>query len=158
VYDELKRVARARLRREGPGHVLQTTGLVHETYLKLAELDRISVVSRAHFLALSARLMRQILIDHARSKNSDKRGGGVSIVGLNGVAAKAASDGVDVLAIDEALTRLAAVDPQQAQVVELRFFAGMTTDETAEALGISVSTVHRDWAMAKAWLHSQLSA
>jgi RNA polymerase sigma factor (TIGR02999 family) len=156
VYDELRRVAHAHLRREGPGHVLQTTGLVHEAYLKLAGLERVSVVSRTHFLALSARLMRQILVDQARRKRTHKRGAGVTLVGLEGISSPGRDDTVDVLAVDEALTRLAAADPQQARIVELRFFAGLTADETADVLGISIATLHREWAMAKAWLHLQL--
>jgi RNA polymerase sigma factor (TIGR02999 family) len=157
VYDELKRMARAHLRREERGHVLQTTGLVHEAYLKLAGLERVSVVSREHFLALSARLMRQILVDHARRKRSSKRGSGVTVIGLDGVSVPERESAVDVLAIDEALSQLAAVDARQAQIVEMRFFAGLTAEETAGVLGISTVTVHRDWAMAKAWLHARLT-
>jgi RNA polymerase sigma factor (TIGR02999 family) len=156
VYDELRRVARAHLRREGPGHVLQTTGLVHEAYLKLAGLERVSVVSRTHLLALCARLMRQVLVDQARRKRADKRGAGVTFVGLEGVSPTGRNDTVDVLAVDEALTRLAGADPRQARIVELRFFAGLTADETAGVLGISLATLHREWAMAKAWLLVQL--
>jgi RNA polymerase sigma factor (TIGR02999 family) len=157
LYDELKRVARAHLRREGRGHLLQTTGLVHEAYLKLARLERVSIVSRTHFLALSARLMRQILVDHARKKGADKRGSGVTIVNLDGVSPTVREPAVDVVALDEALTRLAAADPRQARIVELRFFAGLTAEETAEVLDISLATLHREWAMARAWLHAQLS-
>jgi RNA polymerase sigma factor (TIGR02999 family) len=156
VYDELRRVARAHLRREGPGHVLQTTELVHETYLRLARLDRIAPLSRTHFLALSARLMRQILVDQARRRRAGKRGAGATIVSLERVSPCDRDDAVDVVAVDEALTRLAAVDQQQARIVELRFFGGLTADEAAHALGISVATLHRDWSMAKAWLYSQL--
>ena len=156
VYDELRRVARAHLRREGAGHVLQTTALVHETYLKLARLDRVRLMDRTHFLALSARLMRQILVDQARRKRAGKRGAGVTIVSLERVSPSRRDHVVDVVAVDEALTRLAAADQQQARIVELRFFGGLTAGEAADTLGISVATVHREWSMAKAWLYSQL--
>src|SRR5262249_37492517 len=157
VYDELRRVARAHLRREAAaGRLLQTTALVHEAYLKLARLQRVTVLDRPHFVAVTARLMRQILVDEARRKRSGKRGAGATVTSLEGVSSSRREHLVDVVAVDEALTRLAAADPQQARIVELRFFGGLTADETADALGISVATVHRDWTMAKAWLHRQL--
>jgi len=156
MYEELKRVARAHLRRERPGQLLQTTALVHEAYVRLARFNRISALGRTHFLALAARLMRQILVDQARRNRAGKRGAGATIVSLEGVSMTTPRHSVDVLAVDEALSRLAVEDPQQARIVELRFFGGLTADEAADALGVSVSSVNRDWSMARAWLFSQL--
>jgi RNA polymerase sigma factor (TIGR02999 family) len=130
---------------------------VHEVYIRLARLDRVAVVSRTHFLALAARLMRQILVDQARRNQADKRGGGVTLVGLETGSPSTRDNVVDVIAVDEALSRLAALDVQQSRIVELRFFGGLTAHETAETLGVSVATVDRDWTMAKAWLRSQLT-
>jgi RNA polymerase sigma factor (TIGR02999 family) len=159
VYDELRRVARGHLRREAPGHTLQATALVHEVFLRLVDTDRLTPMSRTHFFAISARLMRQILVDHARRKRADKRGGGATVISLEEVAPAAAqTSGVDVLALDEALDALSSFDARQCRVVELRFFAGLNIPETADALGISTATVEREWAMAKAWLHQRLSA
>ena len=159
VYDELRQVARRHLQREPPGHALQATALVHEVYLRLVDLDRMTVESRTHFLAVSARLMRQILVDHARRTRADKRGGGATVIGLDELAAAAAqTSSVDVLALDEALEVLSSFDARQCRVVELRFFAGLNIPETADALGVSTATVEREWAMAKAWLHQRLSA
>jgi RNA polymerase sigma factor (TIGR02999 family) len=160
VYDDLRRVARGHLRRERPGHSLQATALVHEVFLRLVEVDRMTLNSRTHFFALSARLMRQILVDHARRQRASKRGSGVTVIGLHEAAEAAAptsTSRVDVLALDEALDELSSFDVRQCRVVELRFFAGLTIPETADALGISTPTVERDWAMAKAWLHQRLS-
>jgi RNA polymerase sigma factor (TIGR02999 family) len=158
VYDELRRVARARLKDERAGHALQTTALVHEAYMRLVDLNRMSFQNRAHFFAVAARLMRQILVDHARRLRADKRGGAIGIISLED-AAPPLSDNrhVDVLALDEALEQLTTYDERLCKVVELRFFAGMNIDETAEALQISTATVERDWAFAKAWLHQKLS-
>jgi RNA polymerase sigma factor (TIGR02999 family) len=159
VYDELRRVARGHLRRESPGHTLQPTALVHEVFLRLVDADRTTAASRTHFFAMSARLMRQILVDHARRKRADKRGGGATLIGLDEVGPIAAqTSGVDVLALDEALDALSSFDARQCRVVELRFFAGLNIPATADALGISTATVEREWAMAKAWLHQRLSA
>jgi RNA polymerase sigma factor (TIGR02999 family) len=160
VYDELRRVARRHLRREPPGHSLQATALVHEVFLRLVDADRMTPMSRTHFFAISARLMRQILVDHARRKRADKRGGGATVISLDevGPAAAQTSSGVDVLALDEALDALSSFDARQCRVVEMRFFAGLNIPETADALGISTATVEREWAMAKAWLHHRLSA
>jgi RNA polymerase sigma factor (TIGR02999 family) len=159
VYDELRRVARGHLRREPPGHTLQATALVHEVFLRLVDADRMTPMSRTHFFAISAKLMRQILVDHARRKRADKRGGGATMIGLDEVAPLAAqTSGVDVLALDEALDALSSYDARQCRVVELRFFAGLNIPETADALAISTATVEREWAMAKAWLHQRLSA
>ena len=159
VYDELRRVARGHLRREAPGHSLQATALVHEVFLRLVDADRLTPMSRTHFFAISARLMRQILVDHARRKRADKRGGGATLISLDEAAPAAAqTSGVDVLALDEALDALSSFDARQCRVVEMRFFAGLNIPETADALGISTATVEREWAMAKAWLHHRLSA
>ena len=160
VYDELRRVARGHLRREAPGHSLQATALVHEVFLRLVDADRLTPMSRTHFFAISARLMRQILVDHARRKRADKRGGGATVISLDevGPAGAQTSSGVDVLALNEALDALSSFDARQCRVVEMRFFAGLNIPETADALGISTATVEREWAMAKAWLHQRLSA
>lgn len=155
VYDELRRIAHRCLLNERPGHTLQTTALVHEAYLRIVELDRMQWKDRAHFFATAGMLMRHILVDYARGRARGKRGGGVSIVPLDGHDV-AQPEGVDIEALDAALERLAALDRQQAQIVELRFFAGMTVEETAAALAISPATVKRDWASAKAWLLLEL--
>ena len=160
LYDDLRRVARGHLRRERPGHSLQPTALVHEVFLRLVDVDRMTLKNRTHFFALSARLMRQILVDHARRQRASKRGSGATVIGLNEAAAGAApapTPSVDVLALDEALDALSSFDVRQCRVVELRFFAGLNIPETADALGVSTATVERDWAMAKAWLHQRLS-
>jgi RNA polymerase sigma factor (TIGR02999 family) len=160
VYDDLRRVARGHLRREHPGHSLQATALVHEVFLRLVDVDRMTVQGRTHFFALSARLMRQVLVDHARRQRAGKRGGSATVISLNeaaGAAAPTSTSSVDVLALDEALDALSSFDVRQCRVVELRFFAGLNIPETADALGVSTPTVERDWAMAKAWLHRRLS-
>jgi RNA polymerase sigma factor (TIGR02999 family) len=157
VYDELRRVARRRLQGESPGHGLQATALVHEVYLRLVDVDRMTLTSRAHFFGVAATLMRQILVDHARRQRADKRGGGVTVLGLDEALPIARTSSVDVLALDEALEALSAIDPRQSRVVELRFFAGLTIDEAATALGVSPATVEREWALAKAWLFRRLS-
>ena len=157
VYDELRRVARRRLRGESPGHALQSTALVHEVYLRLVDVDRMTLKSRTHFFALAAKLMRQILVDHARRQHADKRGGRVTIVSLDDVSPVAQPSSVDVLALDQALGALSSIDDRQCRVVELRFFAGLNIDEAAEALGVSPATVEREWALAKAWLYRRLS-
>jgi RNA polymerase sigma-70 factor (ECF subfamily) len=157
VYDELRRVARGHLRREAPGHSLQATALVHEVYLRLVDVDRVTFTSRTHFFAVAARLMRQILVDHARRKRADKRGGGVTRMSLDDVSPAVQTSGVDVLALDQALDALASLDVRQCRIVELRFFAGLSINEAAEALDLSTATVEREWAMAKAWLYRHLS-
>jgi RNA polymerase sigma factor (TIGR02999 family) len=158
VYDELRRVARRHLRGESPGHALQATALVHEVYLRLVDVDRMTVTSRSHFFGVAATLMRQILVDHARRRHADKRGGRATMVSLDGVSPAALPPSVDVLALDQALGALSVIDDRQCRVVELRFFAGLNIDETAEALGVSPTTVEREWALAKAWLFRQLSS
>ena len=157
VYDELRRVARAHLGREQPNHTLQATALVHEVYLRLVNVDRMTVEGRAHFLALAGRLMRQILVDHARRKRADKRGGEYTIVGLDHAAATPSAPALDLIALDDALTELASFDPRQRELVELKYFAGLTIAEIATTLRISAATVEREWATAKAWLFHRLS-
>jgi RNA polymerase sigma factor (TIGR02999 family) len=156
VYEELRRLAHHHMRGERAGHPLQTTALVNEAYLRLAGVDALRGRDRAHFFALAATLMRRVLVDYARERGREKRGAGISIISLdeNVLAPRPA---VDVVALDEALERLAAADPQQSRVVELRFFAGLSVEETAVALGISAATVKRDWATAKLWLYSELT-
>jgi RNA polymerase sigma factor (TIGR02999 family) len=161
VYGELRRMARAHLRREQAGQSLQATALVHEVYLRLVKVDRMTMENRAHFMAMAARLMRQILVDHARRRSARKRGGEATLVSLNGAppgADRIAPPQVDILALNEALDELAAFDPQQCRLVEMKFFAGLTIEEAAQALGISTATVEREWVMAKAWLYQHLSA
>jgi RNA polymerase sigma factor (TIGR02999 family) len=157
VYDELRRIASSYLRRERPDHTLQTTGLVHEAYLRLVGQDDLSFENRAHFRAIAARTMRRILIEHARARAAAKRGGGRRRVSLEDTLTLTASPRLDLLVLDQALERLAALDAPQARIVELRFFGGLTVDETAEAVGVSPASVKRDWALARAWLRRELS-
>jgi RNA polymerase sigma factor (TIGR02999 family) len=157
VYDELHRLAHHYMNSERPGHTLQTTALVNEAYLRLVNVDRMQWRDRAHFVAMAATAMRRILVDHARAHARDKRGGGVMITSLAADLPAPGPD-LDVLALDDALERLAALDPQQARVVELRYFAGLTIEEAAAALGISTGTVKREWVVAKAWLYRELRA
>lgn len=158
VYDELHRQAHRYLRRERAGHTLQTTGLVHEAYLKLVKQKSVAWESRSHFYAIAATMMRRILIDYAKNKHRARRGGANSDLPLEDALTIAVSDtGSDLLALDEALTRLAEKDEHLAKVVELRFFSGLDVPETAIVLGISESTVKREWQMAKAWLHRELT-
>jgi RNA polymerase sigma factor (TIGR02999 family) len=157
VYAECRRIATRQLRRERPGHTLDPTALVHELYLRLVDQRGATWESRAQFFAIAAGLMRRILVDHARGRHAAKRGGSAVLVSL-GATAEAAEDprAADVLAIDEALERLGAHDPDQRRLVELRFFAGLTVEETAHVLGRSPRTVKREWRLAKAWLHREL--
>ena len=157
VYDELRRRASSYLRKERDGHTLQTTALVHEAYLKLADQKNVSWESRNHFFAIAATLMRRILVDHARHKYREKRGGRGADLSM-GAAVTVAAGGVDLdlLAVDEGLDRLAAKEEYLARVVELRFFSGLDVPQTAEVLGVSESTVKRDWAMARAWLRREM--
>ena len=156
VYDELRRLAHYHMHGERAGHTLQTTALVNEVYLRLAGIKGLQWRDRAHFFAMAGTLMRRILVDYARQQKRDKRGGGVSVISLDGHAV-ASAPSVDVEALDEALQRLARVDPQQCRIVELRFFGGLSIEETAEALTISPATVKRDWTTAKTWLHHELA-
>ncbi len=157
VHSELRRLARREMRRERPEHTLQTTALVNEAYLRLVDLQGVSWVDRTHFFALSARLMRRILVDHARSRRYQKRGGGAMPVPLD-EETPASVPPPDLVALDEALEALAQKDARLSQVVELRFFGGLSVDETAAALKVSESTVMRDWRLAKAWLSKELDA
>lgn len=156
VYKELQRLAHHFMRGERDNHTLQTTALVNEAYLRLTDLTRMQWRDRAHFFAIAATLMRRILVDHARERASDKRGGGVIFTALPNEPIAAAST-IDALALDEALDRLAAIDPLHARIVELRYFAGLTIEETSDALDISPATVKREWTFARAWLHQQLT-
>ena len=156
VYDELHRVAAAYLRREPAGHTLQPTALVHEAYLRLVDESRVDWHSRAHFFGAAARLMRQILVDHVRRRHAAKRGGGAFKVTIDEASASYAPPDLDLLALDSALTELAALDPQQSRVVEMRFFGGLSIEETAEVLAVSPATVKRDWTTAKAFLRRRL--
>jgi RNA polymerase sigma factor (TIGR02999 family) len=155
VYEELRGIARRHLNMERSPQTLQSTALVHEAYVRLIDQNRVQWRDRAHFFAVSARLIRRILLDHARRRHAEKRGGASQRVTLEDVASPARQS-VDVLALDQALDSLAQLDSTQAQVVELRFFAGLTIAETAEALQISTATVQRDWITARAWLFDQL--
>ncbi|MGH8317661.1 MAG: sigma-70 family RNA polymerase sigma factor [Steroidobacteraceae bacterium] len=155
VYEELHRVAERHLRRERPGHTLQTTALIHEAYLRLMDQSPAKIHDRCHFVALTSHLMRQILVDHARARIAKKRDGGYRITLAEDLAVAEPQE-VDLLAVNEALNRLAGLDPQQARVVELRYFGGLSIPETSAALGISEATVKRDWATARAWLHRQI--
>jgi len=158
VYDELRRLAHNHLNRERSAHTLQSTALVNEAYMRLVRQD-LAINSRAHFFAVSSHLMRQILVDHARQHRAAKRGDGIDKLTLNEAAALVPGKGnFDLLALDEALNELGQIDPQQARVVELRFFGGLSIEETAEVMGISQATVKRDWATARAWLHRELSS
>ena len=160
VYDQLKRLALRQLRGESPGHVLQPTALISELYLVLVHQRAATGQNRAHFLAIAAQMMRRILVDHARSRLAAKRGGGVMCVELGGemetLSAAGADHRLEVLAVDRALSRLAGLDPGQAHIVELRFFAGLTVEEAAEVLNQSPRTIKREWRLAKAWLHREL--
>ena len=158
VYADLRRMAAGHMRREAADHALQPTGLVHEAYVRLVDQKQVKWRNRAHFFGVAAGLMRRILVDHARRRRAGKRGGGWERVTLAGN--EAATDGpkeIDVLALDEALERLAQFDSQQERIVELRYFGGLTIDETAEVVGISAATVVREWTIAKAWLRADLS-
>ncbi len=157
VYDELRRQASNYLRRERPGHTLQTTALVHEAYLRLIDQKDMRWQNRAQFFGIAAQLMRRILVDHARAKHRAKRGGGDLRMTLNEETTIAKSRSVDLIALDEALSRLAQIDSQQSKIVEVRFFGGLNVEETAEVLRISPATVKRDWSVAKAWLHREIS-
>jgi RNA polymerase sigma factor (TIGR02999 family) len=155
VYDELHRVAQRHLRRERPGHTLQTTALIHEAYMKLMDQRPVEVRDRCHFVALTSHLMRQILVDHCRARIAKKRDGGFRITLAEDLAVAEPQE-IDLLAVNDALDQLAQLDSQQARVVELRYFGGLSIRETSVALGVSEATVKRDWATARAWLHRQI--
>jgi len=158
VYDELHRQAANFLRKERLGHTLQTTALINEAYLKLIDRQDVNWESRTHFFAVAAQAMRRILVDYARAKHREKRGGDNVKLSLEDATLVAAKEkGVDLIALDEALNKLNLLDEQQARVVELRYFSGLSLEETAEALHISRATVARDWEAARAWLHRELT-
>lgn len=157
VYAELRRVAKARLRREAPGHTLQPTALVNEAYLRLTPGES-GWENRRHFFGAAAEAMRRILVDHARERLAQKRGAGAERVTLAGIDLPAATAGVDVLLIDEALQELGRERPRLAELVTLRYFAGMSIEETSETLGISPATAKRDWAFARAWLQEKIDS
>jgi RNA polymerase sigma-70 factor (ECF subfamily) len=157
VYDELRRLADHYLQQERSDHTLQPTALVHEAYLKLVDQTRVDWQNRAHFFGVAAQLMRQILVDHARRHRASKRGGAQQKLALDEAVDYSQPRDLDLVALDDALTALAQFDERQSRIVELRFFGGLTIDETAEALGISPATVKVDWSMAKAWLRQQVT-
>jgi len=157
VYKELRRLAHFQLQKERPNHTLQSTALVHEAYARLVGQDSLEFESRSHFFAIAAQLMRQILVDYARRHRAEKRGAGVCTLTLDDATSLPERRGLDVVALDDALNALAKIDERQSRVVELRFFAGLSLEETAEALEISRATAQRDWTMARAWLHRELS-
>jgi len=156
VYDELRRLAHHYMRLERPGHTLQSTALVHEAYLRLQKQGAAQFKDRNHFVAICAQLMRQILVEYARGRAAAKRGGGYRLTLDDAVAFKSRS--LDLVALDDALTELAKLDPQQSRIVELRFFGGLSIEEASQALGLSPATVKRHWASARLWLHHQLKA
>jgi RNA polymerase sigma factor (TIGR02999 family) len=159
VYDELRRLAHHHLRNERPHHTLQSTALVNEAYLRLVGQNLPKWEGRAHFFAIAAQLMRQILVDYARRRRASKRGSGVCMLTLEDAEAlpQRKDKDVDVIALDDALNTLAELDPRQSRVVELRFFAGLSLEETSEVMGIATATVQRDWTAARAWLHREIS-
>jgi RNA polymerase sigma-70 factor (ECF subfamily) len=156
VYEELHRLARRYMRRERPGHSLQTTALVHEAYVRLVDYERMQWQDRAHFFAVSAQVMRRILVEHARRRNL-KRGRGVERVSLEEAAVVGGDRSTDLVALDDAMNALARVDTRKMQVVEMRFFGGLSVEETAEVLKVSTVTVKRDWSTAKLWLYRELA-
>lgn len=158
VHAELRRIASTHMRRERPGHTLQPTALVNEAYLRLVDQRDVAWQNRAHFLAVASRLMRRILVDHARARATAKREGAAVRVEIEAADVAETERDVDILALDEALGRLATMDPRLAEVVENRYFGGLTTRETAEAMKLSTATVEREWAAARAWLRRELKA
>jgi RNA polymerase sigma factor (TIGR02999 family) len=159
VYEDLRRVAAGYMRREALDHALQPTALVHETYVRLIDQRQVKWRNRAHFFGMAAGMMRRILVDHARKRRAEKRGGGLERVTFeeDEEVAVGGPKEIDVLALHESLERLAAFDPQQERIVELRYFAGLTIEETAEVIGVSTATVVREWTIAKVWLRADLS-
>ena len=158
IYEELRRLAQQQLQREPDGHTLSPTALVHEAYMRLIDYTRMEWTGRAHFMAVASTAMRRILVDHARGHRSIKRGGAMRHVSIDSVELGTEDRAELLIAVDEALSRLKELDVRQAQVVECRFFGGMTEEETAEALGIGLRTAKRDWAKAKVWLHREIAA
>jgi RNA polymerase sigma-70 factor, ECF subfamily len=158
VHKELRRIARRHMAGEGAGHTLQPSALVNEAYLRLLDVKHVAWQNRAHFFAMAARVMRRILVESARARKFQKRGGGAQHVSLDEARLVFQQPGQDLVALDDALNALAGVDPRKGQVVEMRFFGGLTVEETAEALQVSTGTVMRDWRLAKVWLLRELSA
>ena len=156
IYGELRRVAAGYLRRESPGHTLQPTALVHEAYLRMVDQTQVRWQNRAHFLGVAAQMMRRILVDHARSRQADKRGGALPKLSLDENIDVSDERSSELVALDEALRKLAEIDPEKSRLVELRFFGGLSVEETAEVLGVSAPTVKRHWRLAKAWLYGQV--
>ena len=157
VYNELRRLAHCHLRKERPDHTLQSTALVHEAYLRLVKQGPMPFENRAHFFAVCAQLMRQILVEYARRRKAAKRDGGYRVTLVDGAIALIEARSVDIVALDDALNGLAKLDPQQSRIVELRFFGGLSIEETSHVLGISPATVKRHWTTARVWLHSEIS-
>jgi len=157
VYKELRRMAHQYMRRERAGNTLQTSALINEAYIRLVDYDRMRWQDRAHFFAVAAQAMRRILVERARSRSRDKRGGAAQKVSLNKAADLAVEHASDIIALDQALTELSAIAPRKGQVVELRYFGGLNIDEAAEVLGVSSPTVQREWRAAKAWLYRAIS-
>ncbi len=157
VYEELRRMAARQLRRERPEHTLQPTALVHEAWLRLVQTNRLTWQNRAHFLGVAAELMRRVLVDHARRRSAEMRGGGETRLSLDEALGVSAQKEINLLALDDALTGLAALDPRQSRIVELKYFGGLAIEEIAEVVGISPATVKRDWQWARAWLQREIS-
>ena len=156
VYAELRKLAQGYLQDERTSHTLQATALVHEAYIRLVDWENVSWQNRAHFFAVAAQVMRHILVDHARAKQTQKRGGGLTKLSLEEAVSFPQQREIDLIALNDALDELALLDATQSKIVELRFFGGLTIEETAEALRISPATVKREWTMAKAWLHKKI--
>jgi len=158
VYGELRRIAGAHMRGERAGHTLQPTALINEAWLRLADQARVDWRDRSHFFGVASRIMRRVLVDHARARLAGKRGAGAEVLNLDWIEVDTGPEKLEeILSVDEALTRLREFDPQQARIIEMHYFTGMTVEETAQALGISSRTVDREWAMARAWLRRELS-
>ena len=157
VYEELKRLASAYMRRQRPGHSMQTVDLVNEAYMRLVDSSRVNWQDRNHFYAISSQIMRRLLVDSARKRNSQKRGGGRAQITLDDNLEAAVGPGIDLVALDEALKSLAELNPRHSRIIELRYFGGLTEEETAEVLGVSSRTVRRDWTVARAWLYRELT-
>lgn len=157
VYDELRRLAASYMRRERQDHTLQSTALVNEAYLKLVDQKNVVWQNRAHFFGIAAQMIRRILVDHARAHKAEKRGGGAGVLSLDEAIGVPEKHDVEILALNDALTRLTEMDPKQGRIVELRFFTGLSIEETAEVVGVSPATVKREWAAARAWLFREIS-
>ncbi len=157
VHEELHRLAHQHMRREGPGHILQTSALINEAFLRLVDQPQIRWQNRGHFFGIAARLMRRVLVDEARKRNSVKRGGSLILVPLDEATNRAQEQAMNVAALDEALKTLEAIDARQGEIIELRFFGGLSIEETAAVLSVSPGTVMRDWTFARAWLRNEMS-